>query len=242
MNTGCFYGIGIGPGDPELVTVKAARILSECNNVFVPRPETNQESMAFEIARQYIRPDAQIHQLIFPMTTDPDTISRQWSDAARQVLAVLTQGKDVCFLTLGDALLYSTYIYLLRELKSLSPSLKIITIPGITSFSAAAALTGFSLGEGKERLSIVPAADDLESVRRALSSGGTVVLMKIGKRLADILDILEAAGLIEDAVFVARAGQAGQWIETDLKKLKTSNAKAGYMSVILVHCGKRCAR
>ena len=66
--------------------------------------------------------------------------------------------------------------------------------------------------------------------------------MKIGKRLADILDILEAAGLIEDAVFVARAGQAGQWIETDLKKLKTSNAKAGYMSVILVHCGKRCAR
>ena len=103
------------------------------------------------------------------------------------------------FLTLGDALLYSTYIYLLRELKSLSSSSKSSPFPASPLFCGRRP-DRFLLGEGKERLSIVPAADDLESVRRALSSGGTVVLMKIGKRLADILDILEAAGLIEDAV------------------------------------------
>jgi precorrin-2/cobalt-factor-2 C20-methyltransferase len=176
MNTGCFYGIGIGPGDPELVTVKAAKILSGCDHIFVPRPETNQDSMALEIARQFIKPDAQIHPLMFPMTTDPDTLSQQWSDAALQVLAVLTQGKDVCFLTLGDALLYSTYLYLLRELKSLSSSLQIITIPGITSFSAAAALTDFF--RGKEPRALCLPQMTLSLVRRALSVGGTA-LMKI---------------------------------------------------------------
>ncbi|MDR0842659.1 MAG: precorrin-2 C(20)-methyltransferase, partial [Acidobacteriota bacterium] len=188
---------------------------------------------------QFIRPEAQIHTLTFPMTLSADTLSQQWSDAARQILAVLTRGDDACFLTLGDALLYSTYLYLLRELKALSPDLQPITIPGVTSFSAAAALTGFHLGEGKEPLSIVPTADDLESVRRALSVGGTVVLMKIGKRLAGILDILEEADLLSSAVFVARAGQSGQQVETDLRKLRASGVRAGYLSVILVHCGKR---
>jgi len=88
-------------------------------------------------------------------------------------------------------------------------------------------------------MTIVPAADDLDSVRRALAVGGTVVLMKIGRRLQGILAVLEKENLIEDAVFVARAGQIGQQIETDLRKLKSRESTAGYLSVILVHCGKR---
>jgi precorrin-2/cobalt-factor-2 C20-methyltransferase len=173
------------------------------------------------------------------MTTDSEELSRSWSESARQVLDVLEQGEDACFLTLGDALLYSTYIYLLRELKILSPSLNTVTIPGVTSFSAASALTNFSLGEGKEPLRIVPAADDLDSVRDAIAAGGTVILIKIGKRLTPIVQLLEDEGLLADGVLVSRAGQPGQRIETDLARLMESGAETGYMSVILVHCGKR---
>lgn len=238
MKSGYFYGIGVGPGDPELMTVKAVKILARCEHVFVPRPAVSRDSLALDIAREFIRPGAQIHELEFPMTTDPEKLSLSWSESARKVLAVTDRGEDACFLTLGDAMLYSTYIYLLRELRALSPEIEVITVPGVTSFSAAAALTDFPLGEGKDHLRIVPAIDDMDAVRDALAAGGTTVLMKVGKRLQPVLRLLEDAGRLSDSVFVARAGQAGQIIETDLEKLKESAADAGYMSVILSRAGK----
>jgi precorrin-2/cobalt-factor-2 C20-methyltransferase len=239
VNFGTFYGIGIGPGDPELITVKAASILEHCRHVFVPKSEFGKDSTALDIARRYISPAARIHPLAFPMTADQNVLTQCWSEAANQVAAILKQGADACFLTLGDCLLYSTYIYLLRELQADFADLHAVTIPGVNSFSAAAALTNFPLGEGKEPVHIVPAADDLESVRRALTAGGTVILMKVGARLAEILKILEDAGLLSQAVFVARAGQAGQRIVTDLRKLKVDSGQSGYLSTILVHTGKR---
>jgi precorrin-2/cobalt-factor-2 C20-methyltransferase len=239
MKTGTFYGIGVGPGDPELVTVKAAAILVRCRHVFVPKARTASDSVALEIARRYLRDDAQVHELVFPMTSDAAELARCWQAAADQVVAVLDAGDDACFLTLGDSLLYSTYIYLLRALKTRRPDANIVTVPGITSFCAAAALTQFPIGEGKELVTIVPTANDLTATRRALQAGGTVVLMKIGKRLPEVLDALEEAGVIEQAVFVARAGLDGQRIETDLRKLRQHKGEVGYLSVILVHANKR---
>ena len=113
--------------------------------------------------------------------------------------------------------------------------MSVVTVPGITSFCAAAALTNFTLGEGKAPVTVVPAADDLTAVREALRGGGTVVLMKIGDRLADVLGVLKEQGLIERAVLVARAGQTGQRVVTDLRTLQPEDARAGYLSVILVH-------
>jgi len=170
---------------------------------------------------------------------DKAELSRSWKQSAQIIADLLQTGSDVCFLTLGDALVYSTYIYLLRELKAILPEITVVTVPGITSFSAVAALTDFSLGEGKEPITIVPTADDLTAVRRAVETRGTVVLMKIGKRLGDILDILEELGVIDDAVFVQRAGQPTQRVELDLRKLRGEDAQAGYLSVILVHANRR---
>jgi precorrin-2/cobalt-factor-2 C20-methyltransferase len=239
VNFGTFYGIGIGPGDPELLTIKAASVLRRCQHVFVPKAEIGKDSTALDIARQFINSTAQIHAQTFPMTADRELLSQYWREAAAEVAGVLKQGKDACFLTLGDCLLYSTYIYLLRELQAICPDVPVVTIPGINSFSAAAALTQFPLGEGKESIHIVPTADDLKSVRSTLKQGGTVVLMKVGNRLAEIIKILDADGLLDQAVFVARAGQAGQRIETDLRKLEGESVQAGYLSIILVHAGKR---
>jgi precorrin-2/cobalt-factor-2 C20-methyltransferase len=238
---GKFYGIGVGPGDPELLTVKAASILKSCPHLFVPKASADGGSVALEIARRYVRPDAQQHELVFPMTSDPVKLSERWKESAEAVAAVLETGSDACFLTLGDPLVYSTYIYLLRALNQLIPGLEAITVPGITSFCAGAALTNFPLGEGKAPVTIVPTADDLAPVRRAFDAGGTVVLMKIGKRLPDIVALLSGTNLLEHSVLIARAGLDGQRVVLDLRNLPPEDPEIGYLSVILVHADRGIA-
>ena len=238
MKPGTLYGIGIGPGDPELITLKGARLISACRNLFVPKARTASESVALEIARPLLAAGVRIEELLFPMTADRKELASRWDAAAARVAAVLTAGEDACFLTLGDPLLYSTYIYLLRSLRNIIPDLKAVTVPGITAFGAAAALTEFPVGEGREPVTIVPAADDLAAVRHSLATGGTVVLMKIGKRLPEVLNLLEENGLLESSVFVSHATMAEQRIEMDLRRLKSEGPEAGYLSIILVHAGK----
>lgn len=231
---GTLYGIGVGPGDPELITVKGAKILSQCRHVFVPKAKDAVDSVALAIAQRHIRADAEVHEVVFPMTKDRAELRRRWEESAKQVAAVLQGGEDACFLTLGDALLYSTYIYLLRALRAQLPGVAIVTIPGVTAFSAAAALAEFPVGEAKGAVTIVPTADDLGDVRRALAGGGTVVLMKIGKRLGQVLDVLDTAGALDRAVFVSHAGMENERIETDLGALRAEGSEAGYLSIILV--------
>ncbi len=123
---------------------------------------------------------------------------------------------------------------MLQALRDRIPKLDVVTIPGITAFSAAAALAEFPIGKAKEPVTIVPTADDLDAVRNALSVGGTVILMKIGKRLDRILDILEEKGMLEQGVFVSHAGMENQRVETDLRKLRGEGPEKGYLSILLV--------
>lgn len=238
MTLGTFYGLGVGPGDPGLVTVKAAAVLARTHHVFVPKARIAAESVALDIARQYLGADAEVRELVFPMTEDRAELAKSWTASAGAIARVLESGADACFLTLGDPLVYSTYVYLLRALTQQLPEVCSVTVPGVTAFCAGAALANFPLGERKELLTIVPTADDLQPVRDALQRGGTVVLMKIGKRLQEILALLQEAGLIDRAVFVSHAGQEGQRVELDLRRLYAEAPEAGYLSVILVHAGK----
>jgi len=239
MKQGTLYGIGVGPGDPELITVKGARLLANCRHIFVPKARTKADSLAYAIARGYLDSAAVVHELLFPMTPEREELARRWGEAAGEVVAVLEQGEDACFLTLGDPLLYSTYIYLLREVQARLSGVDIVTVPGVAAFSAAAALTGFPVGEAKEPVRIIPTADDLQAVRLALRERGTVVLMKIGRRLPAILKLLEEAGLTEDSVLVSHAGLAEQRVVTDLRSLRGAEGDAGYLSVILCRPGGR---
>jgi precorrin-2/cobalt-factor-2 C20-methyltransferase len=241
VKPGTFYGVGVGPGDPELVTVKAASILQSCPHVFVPKARTGTESVAREIAQRYVRSDAQVQELVFPMSADATVLATSWRQSAEVIAPVLESGADACFLTLGDPLVYSTYIYLLRALKLRLPEVETVTVPGITSFCAAAALTQVPLGEGKEPITIVPTADDLTAVRRALETGGSVVLMKIGQRLPQILDVLQESGRIDGGVFVSRAGMKDEYVELDLRKLRGGDPQLGYLSIMIVRAPKGAA-
>ncbi len=238
MNMGTLYGIGVGPGDTELITVKGARLIAESEHIFVPKARIRTESIALQIAKPYINENAEIHEQVFTMTSDRQELAKCWNESALEVLEVLRDGKDACFLTIGDPLLYSTYIYLVRRLRANQPDVNIVTVPGIMALNAAAALTDFALGEGKEPVTILPIADDLDATAKALEQTGTVVLMKIGKRLPAILDLLEEKGAFESSVFIAKAGQADQVIETDLAKLRGTGSETGYLSIILAHVNK----
>ncbi len=239
MSLGNLYGIGIGPGDPELLTLKGARLLGACRHIFVPKARTAADSVAMNIAGRYLRADARVEELVFPMTADKNELTARWDESAAAVAAVIQTGTDACFLTLGDPLLYSTYIYLLRSLRRLLPGLNVVTIPGITAFSAAASLTEFTVGEAKEPVTIVPTTDDLAGLKRAITAGGTIVIMKIGKRLPELISLLAEADLLDAGVFVARAGMEGQMIETDLRKLQGDDPETGYLSIMLLHAGRR---
>ncbi len=234
MKRGTLYGIGVGPGDPDLITVKGAKILQRCAHVFVPKARHEGGSVALGIAEKHINPDARIHEIVFPMTTDKAELEARWEESARAVAEVLEGGLDACFLTLGDAFLYSTYIYMLRALRRRIPDLEVVTVPGITAFSAAAALAEFPVGEAKEPVTIIPTADDLDEVRRSLAESGTVILMKVGKRLQRILEVLDEFDALDRGVFVSRAGMDGQRVVRDLRELRGEEETRGYLSIVLI--------
>jgi precorrin-2/cobalt-factor-2 C20-methyltransferase len=238
VSLGTFYGISVGPGDPDLITLQGKRILERAKYVFVPKARITAESIALSIAKRHISRFALIQEIVFPMVTDSGSLKAHWSDAAGSVVEVLAAGNDAVFITIGDALFYSTHIYLARALKEALPDLRTVTVPGVTAFSAAAALTSFPVGEGKHPVLIVPMSDDMEAVDRALAFGGTVVLMKVGKRLEEIVRLLSRHGLADKSVFVARAGLNGERIETDLTRLKIEDPHLGYLSIIIVDARK----
>jgi len=234
MEIGTLYGVGVGPGNPELITVKAMRIIESCPNLFVPKARLKGESVALHIVRRYVSERTNVRELVFPMVTDKAELDKKWKESASEISQTLQSGQDACFVTLGDCLLYSTYIYLLRAIKKILPDVDVVTVPGVNAFSHVAALTNFPVGEAKRTVTIVPTSDDLDIVRGAVSGGGTVILMKVGKRLENVLNTLEEMDAIEGSVFVSNAGMRNERIETDLRNLRGSGEKAGYMSTILV--------
>src|SRR3989304_992970 len=142
MKTGNFYGIGLGPGDPELLTLKALRTIQTADCIFVPKSDTKEDSLALEIVKDYVKGKRVIEQ-IYPMTKDKQTLNTAWLKAAEEIHTEVKNGYDVVYLTLGDPMTFSTYIYLLRHLSTMLPKKAIHTIPGITSYNARNRVDGF---------------------------------------------------------------------------------------------------
>lgn len=232
---GKFIGIGIGPGDPELLTLKAQRLIQETEIICVPKTSKDKDSVALKIIQPYLSDRQKIVELIMPMTKDKAVLTEHWENASKNILEYLHQGKNVVCVTLGDASLYSTYSYLLKYVKKADPEIEVETVPGITSFAASAARLNLPLAEGNEKLAILPAVEDLAELTKVLDNFENVVLMKVPSRLAEIIDILEAKGSLKKAVLISRCGQEQERIEWDLRILREQ--KLDYLSLILVKQG-----
>ncbi|ABO51239.1 cobalt-factor II C20-methyltransferase [Desulforamulus reducens MI-1] len=225
---GIFYGIGIGPGDPELITLKAVHILKQVDVVIAPRTNSRADSTALNIARPHIKGDTEILELIFPMVDDERELNEAWENNKLTILDLLQTGKQVAFLTLGDPMLYSTYIYILRLLAK--HPVDIQTIPGITSFAASASRVGFPLAEGNEILTIVPATCQAEKLSMALALSDNVVLMKVSRNTAKLIDEMSTHHLLDHAVMVSKCGHKDESILFDLR---SPELKPTYLSTIL---------
>ncbi len=230
---GTLFGIGVGPGDPELLTLKAVKILKLVEHVFAAASSKNDYSLAQHIVRDHLPHDVPVDQLAFPMTFNQERLESAWRANCEKVVGILTQGKNVAFLTLGDPLTFSTFIYLMRNVRSLLPEVNVSIIPGITSFQAAAACAREPLAEGEESITIISAAKGGNRLKEVISCSDNVVLMKTYKQLPEILTQIEEAGLENSCCFISRCGLDGEIIEKDFRKL-TELKLPNYLSLMLI--------
>ena len=231
-NYGIFFGIGVGPGDPELMTVKAQRVLRKAQYVFTPIAAEGRESIAHTIARQCISPDATVTKLIFPMTRDKAVCKKFWEENTHQIASVLKQGNDAVFLTLGDPMTYSTYGYLLQKMEVFYPQVEAVTIPGVPSYLAVAAASNLPLVEGNETLTLVPGNTPPEKIRQFLSSSDTILFLKHHRNAETIYKILNEMKLDGKALYVSRCGFEEH--VTTTQPTKEFLEKPDYLSLIIV--------
>jgi precorrin-2/cobalt-factor-2 C20-methyltransferase len=236
---GRLFLVGIGPGDPELMTCKAVRVLEQTDIWVAPKAKDNGTSNAVQIAAGQVDLDGKtVLELRFPMKKihlgrEPDPeVAAGWHQAAAVVQEHLARGRDVAFPTLGDPALYSTAFYLLATLQEMNRELKVTIIPGITAMAACSARVCSPLGLGDDVVTIVPAAFDDDRLREILQTFDAVVLMKVFRRMDRITALLEELDLVDRAVLIERCGMEDQRIYTDIRK--TLGRELHYFSTLLI--------
>lgn len=226
IKKGVFYGVGVGPGDPELLTLKAARILRQCPVVAAPRTKSG-EMLALDIARRAVPlEDKTILPLFFTMERDEAKRRAAHEEAAAAVEAELAAGRDVAMLNLGDVSIYATYSYLMETLRA--RGYETVMVPGVPSFCAVAARLGVSLTGMDTPLHIVPASGPLQAT---LALPGTKILMKSGRQIPQVLETLRQQGLLQQASMVQNCGLPDEAIYQDMEKVPSA---AGYFATIVV--------
>lgn len=227
MARGCLIAIGTGPGAHDLLTVRAVERLRKVEVILAAASPDNDHSSSLQIASRYLRPDAEIVRLDFPMSRDLEKCRRAWQAAAATTLAILDQGRDAAFLTLGDPLIYSTFAYLMKALRDLAPDIRIEIIPGITSFQAAAARAALSLCEGSECLSVLPGILPENELRERLAQEGAAVILKVYRNYRAIAAALAETGRSGTSLLASHVEQEGEIFGADLSE------KPPYMSLII---------
>ncbi|WP_199615783.1 precorrin-2 C(20)-methyltransferase [Paenibacillus alkalitolerans] len=218
---GTLYGVGVGPGDPELITVKAFRLMQECPVIAYPKKRMGGKSYALEIAELYLNTEEkEMLGLVFPMTKEQATLEKEWNKTVEACWSYLREGKDVAFLTEGDPNLYSTFIHMARLMQQLHAEVPIRTVPGISSILGAASQLQLPLADGDEQVAIIPATDDREAMKKAIIEHDTVLFLKVAKVIDLMIEVLEELGLTDKASVVTKATSPYELIWRDVRSLR----------------------
>ena len=232
MQYGTLYGIGVGPGDPELVTLKAVKTLGRVAVVFAAASSDNNYSLAVEIAFPHLKEGVPLVHLGFPMTRDKKRLADAWAENGRKVAEALKSGKDAAFITLGDPLTYSTFGYVLETIRETHPDIPVKIIPGITSYQAGAAAAGHILVEGDESLVVSSGVLGAERLKQVIDRADSMVILKVYRNYNEILDALNELDLAERSVLVSRCGLEGEEIVWNLKD--RDKTPPHYMSHLII--------
>ena len=227
------YAIGVGPGDPELLTRKAERILRLVPVICAPTAGPIDSSYALSIIEPLLdRKCQEVIIQVFPMRKDQDGLDEYWETAAAEVAERVRGGCDVAFITIGDPFIYSTFLYLYRILREKYPDIQVEVVPGVSSINAAAIAAGIPLGLASERIAIIPAAFEEKELRNILNLFETVVLMKVSRVFDGIYALLKELGLEKKCAFISRVGTPEEEVVFDLERLL--GQKLDYLSLLIV--------
>ncbi|MDQ7029541.1 MAG: precorrin-2 C(20)-methyltransferase [Ardenticatenia bacterium] len=232
--------VGVGPGDPEWITVKGQRVLAEADVIFAPCSETADESVALRIARPWLRPGRRVELLPLPMTRDRTRLEPAWRATAAKVAAVLQEiaaqrgAAHGAYIVLGDPLFYGTFAHIWQVLAARHPAVQVDVVPGVPAFVAAAARAGLPLATTSQRVAIVPAtyeADDQE-LAGLITAFDTVVLLKVGRVLGRVRSVLARLGVVDRALYAAHVGLPEERVVHGLAAIQAEEAP--YLSLLIV--------
>ena len=225
--SGRLYAVGLGPGDPELLTLKAQRLLASADVVFLPVRDEH-DSVARKIVAGAV--DAgRLRELPFRMSRKPEDNRERWQAHAEAIARTVEQGQTAVFATEGDPLVYSTFIHVYGELLRSHPDLPVEIVPGVSSVTAGAAALRMPLADDKQRLAVVPATGE---VLHAVATFDTVVILKVSMALEAVLQALHTTGRTEQAIYVERAGWPEQRVVPDVASLRKQ--KLDYFGQVIV--------
>lgn len=231
------YAVGVGPGDPELLTRKAERIIRQVPVICSPTGAADAASYALSIVDEFLdRSRQEVLVQVFPMKKDPADLEPFWQEAAAQVAERVRQGLDVAFITIGDPFLYSTFLYLYRIFREQYPDIPIEVVPGISSINAAAVAAGLPLGMASDRIAILPATFETEKLLKTLIDFDTIVLMKVHRVFGQVYGMLKALGLEKKGAFIRRVGSSDEEVVYDLESLV--GRKLDYLSLLIIRKGE----
>ena len=230
--TGSFYGVGVGPGDPELLTVRAQRLLEHVGVVCYTQLDNGAPSFALNVVQGLLAPNAEMLPIIIP--SDDSQVSHDtWHEAASRIGGKLREGLDVAFITEGDPMLYSEFPHLIDHVQAEDiDGLNVEVIPGVPSVMAAAASSGVPLVTQGQRLAILPTVYGIDDLREAITNYDTIVLMEIDRNLMNALANLESLGLAGKAIYVRQASTASERVIDDISKL--TDEDYDYFSLLII--------
>jgi precorrin-2/cobalt-factor-2 C20-methyltransferase len=227
--TGKLYGVGLGPGDPELITLKAARLIAGAGVVAYPSL-AGADSFARSIASGLMAPNTQEIRIDIPMTPERQPAQDAYDAAAQEIARYLSAGDDVVCLCEGDPFFYGSFMYLFARL---TEEFEVEVVPGVTSVTACAAAAGMPLVARNERLTVLPGPLPQAELSRRIEGAESVAIMKVGRHLTKIRDVINGLGLLDNAAFVQRATLPDQRV----CPLRDAPEDAPYFSMILLTKG-----
>lgn len=228
---GTLYGIGVGPGDPELLSIKGLRCIESCPIVAYPAGINGNPGIAEQIIAPWLTSQQQL-PLVFPYVQDDTSLQEAWRNSALMVWDYLSQSQDIAFACEGDVGVYSTFNYLAETLLSLFPQANICRIPGISSPMAAAAALNIPLTLQRDRLAVLPTLQRLEDLTTTLAQADVVILLKVSRVYPDVWKILQQENLLRTSYIVIRASTSEQKIYRNLEQYPT--LQLPYFSLLII--------